>query len=147
VKRFSFSLERVRQWREKQVALEEAKLQRLFAELAAIQAARSDLDTEQRRNEDSVVSASGVTADELRALEEFRRFARGERQRLMQLEIDCGKRIAEQQQRITQARRAAQLLERLKEHRLRAWTAEFDREIEALAAEAYLAKWNTGQTE
>ena len=147
MKRFVFTLERVREWRQKQFAIEEAKLERLFSELGAIQAARVNVDEEQRRNDESVITAAGVTSLELRALDEFRRFARSERERLMRLEIDCGKRIAEQQALILEARRRCELLDRLKERKLRGWTAEFDREIEAQAAEAYLAKWNAEQME
>jgi ATP-dependent Clp protease ATP-binding subunit ClpA len=145
MRRFAFSLERVREWREKQLAVEDAKLERLFAELAAIQTARANIDEEQRHNDESVAEALGVTGVELRALDEFRRFARSERERLMRLENDCCRRIAGQQQVILEAKRKCELLDRLKARKLRGWTAEFDREIEAQAAEAFLAKWNAGE--
>ena len=39
-------------------------------------------------------------------------------------------------------RRRCRVLELLKEKRRRTWNYEFGRELEALAADAYLAKWN-----
>jgi flagellar export protein FliJ len=142
MKRFDFPLERVREWREKQVAVEEAKLERLFAELSAIAAARAELDAEQARNEQLVVQAGGVTASDLQALDGFRRYVKAERGRIETLRADCSKRIEQQRAAILEARRRYELLGRLKQRSLRLWTAEMNRELEANAAEAYLAKWN-----
>ena len=41
-----------------------------------------------------------------------------------------------------EARRRCRLLEKLKERRLAEWRAAAEREIEALAAEAFLTRWN-----
>ena len=142
MKRFDFPLERVREWREKQLAVEEAKLERLFAELGAIAAARVELDAEQARNEQMVVQSSGVTASDLQALDGFRRYVKAERARIENLRADCDKRIKEQRAAILEARRRYELLARLKQRSLRLWTAGMNRELEASAAEAYLAKWN-----
>lgn len=142
MKRFDFPLERVREWREKQVAVEEAKLERLFRELEAITAARAELEAEQARNEQMVVQSAGVTASDLQALDGFRRYVKAERARIENLRADCNKRIEEQRAAILEARRRYELLARLKQRSLRLWTAEMNRELEANAAEAYLAKWN-----
>lgn len=142
MKRFDFPLERVREWREKQAAVEEAKLERLLGELSAIEAARAELDREQDRNEQMIVRAEGVTALDLRALDGFRRYAKAERGRFENLRADCLKRIDAQRAVIMEARRRFELLDRLKQRNLRAWTADLNRELEANAAEAYLARWN-----
>ena len=44
-----------------------------------------------------------------------------------------------------EARRRCRLLERLKERRLAEWTTARDRELDELASESYLAKWNRQQ--
>ena len=142
MKRFDFPLERVREWREKQAAVEEAKLERLFGELSAIASARAELDAEQARNEQMVVQSAGVSASDLQALDGFRRYVKAERARIENLRADCDKRIDEQRAVILDARRRYELLGRLKQRSLRLWTAEMNRELEARAAEAYLAKWN-----
>ena len=142
MKRFDFPLERVREWREKQVAIEEAKLEHLFRELNTIAAARAELDAEQSRNEQMVVHAAGATASDLQALDGFRRHVKAERARIENLRADCSKRIDVQRAAILEARRRYELLGRLKQRSLRLWTAGMNRELEASAAEAYLAKWN-----
>ncbi|HZT40525.1 MAG TPA: hypothetical protein VFA28_21725 [Bryobacteraceae bacterium] len=142
MKRFDFPLERVREWREKQAAAEEAKLERLLGELSAIEAASAELERERERNEQMIVRAEGVTALDLRALDGFRRYVKAERARIENLRADCQKRVAAQRAAILEARRRFQLLERLKQRRLYAWTADLNRELEANAAEAYLARWN-----
>ena len=142
MKRFQFPLERVREWREKQVAVEEAKLQRLFREMSAISDARAELDAELEGNEQMLLHDPGVSALDLRALDAFRRYAKAERARIENLRADCARRIEEQRAAIMEARRRYQLLDRLKQRNLRLWTADMNRELEANAAEAYLAKWN-----
>ncbi len=142
MKRFDFPLERVREWREKKVAVEEAKLERLLGELSAIDAAHAELDREQERNEQMILRAEGVTALDLSALDGFRRYAKAERVRIENLRADCIQRIDARRAAIMEARRRFELLDRLKQRNLRAWTADVNRELEANAAEAYLARWN-----
>jgi len=42
---------------------------------------------------------------------------------------------------VLEAQRRVRLLERLRERRFSEWEAELNRELEALAAESYLARW------
>jgi hypothetical protein len=44
-----------------------------------------------------------------------------------------------------EARRRCRLLERLKERRKGEWDIAFNRELEAVAAESFLAQWNRGK--
>ena len=43
-----------------------------------------------------------------------------------------------------EARRRCRLLERLKDRRLAEWSKARDRELEELASESFLARWQTG---
>jgi flagellar biosynthesis chaperone FliJ len=141
MKRFEFSLERVREWREKRVSIEEARMERLVAELQAVEARRVELERECERNESAVIRAPSVASSELRAIDDFRRYVRAQRRVLANARSDCERKMEDQRQRIVEARREAELLDKLKHRRLRAWKHEFDKEIESQAADAYLAKW------
>ena len=142
MKKFSFSLDRVREWREKQFALEEARLQQLFGERAGIQARSQSLNRESDESNRAVAYAPSVAAADLSALDAFRRYAVRERTRIQAALSDCGRRIIEQQKRVMEARRRLELLDKLREKRWTAWNTELAREIETQAGEAYLAKWS-----
>ena len=145
MKAFRFPFDRVRQWRAQQLEIEEAKLQRLFAEQNAIRLARKAL-AEERLAEERAVCASGSTAAaELAALDAFVRYVVAEQKRLNGEEQNCDQRIAVQQKQLAEARRRVELLDRLKEKRLTEWWLEFDREQETLAGELFLAKWKPAQ--
>ena len=140
MKKFHFPLERVREWRDKQVSIEEAVLERLRAERAAIEEMAAALDRERESNEAAVLKAHTVDALSLRALDAYRRFARC-RAAAMSRERDASdERIAAQRLRVMDARRKVRLLDKLREKRHRLWIAELDKEIEEQAAESYRAR-------
>jgi flagellar export protein FliJ len=142
VKKFSFSLDRVREWREKQLTVEEARLQQLFGERATLELRRQALDHEAEETSRAIAYAASVVAADLRALDAFRRYAIQERARIRTALDDCARRIAEQQKLVMEARRRVELLDKLCEKRWTAWNTDLAREIEAQAGEAYLAKWS-----
>jgi len=141
MKRFRFSLESVRRWRQSRLEQEQALLQGLLAERAAIQERIRQRELERREAEQAVLGASFIQAGELAALEAHRRWLAQERARLEQAAADCENRIAAQREKVQEAQRKVRLIEKLKERRLAEWEAEAARELEALAAETYLAQW------
>ena len=141
MKKFTFPLGRVMDWREAQARLEELKLEALYGELRAIDSRERSLDFEREAAETSV-AARGATGAELARLGEFRRFLVAERTRLEKLRAACSQRITAQIQVVAQKRRDRKLLERLKQQRLIAWNRDWNRELDAQADEAYLARWN-----
>jgi len=143
VKRFEFPLERVRQWRDEQASIEESKLEQLFTALRAVDARRSSLDREQAVNQQAVLTASSVPAVELAALDKFLEHGKRQRQILAGQRAECERLLEAQRQRVMEARRNFQLLDKLKQRRRTAWQADFDRELEAQAAESYLARWTS----
>ncbi len=54
----------------------------------------------------------------------------------------CEQRLAAQRKRWTEARRRCRLLEKLKERRRAEYDYEMNRELESLASETFLARWN-----
>lgn len=142
MKRFHFPPEKIRQWREKQVAIEEIALERLYSERALIEARSDLLEREGRESAALVTTATAVHQFELQALDAFRRHVLSERAAIARLLADCDVRISAQQQKLTEARRKAELLNKLKERKWRTWNTELSREIENQAGEIFLAKWS-----
>jgi flagellar export protein FliJ len=142
MKKFRFPLSRVMDWRRTQARIEESKLERLFTELREIDARVTELNEERTGSEMALIAAPSNTGADLAALGAFQRFAIVEQGRLAVKRAECAQRIAAQTQAVVARRRDVRLIEKLKERRLETWRADFGREIDAQAEEAYLAKWN-----
>jgi len=139
MKKFSFSLETARKWRERQANVEEARLQGLFAEKRSMEdrsiSLRTELEAEHRRIEDT-----SFDAGELARLDGFRVWVTRETQRLRVSVAECEKRIAARRTALVEARRRFQVVDRLKEKALLEWRRAGAKEQEDLAAELYLAR-------
>ena len=142
MKRFHFSLERIRQWREKQVALEKARLEQLHSEKTLVEQRLALLEKEGRESAALMTSAHSLRSVELQAIDAFRRYVGVQRSVIANLLVDCDSRIAAQRGKLMEARRKAELLDKLKDRKWRAWNIELTREIETQAAELFLAKWS-----
>ena len=140
MKRFHFPLERVRRWRGEQADLEEMKLERLFAELSAIQRQREELLSERIQAETLLNCGQPISAEELARLDAFRQYVQARCISLDQIERDQAAKIAQQRQRVVEARRQFELLERLRKKNLMQWQGASNQEEETLAAELYLAR-------
>ncbi len=142
MKKFHFSLERVRQWRDKQVALEASRLERLFAEKVSIEDQRRHLEAEALESATAVKTARSITAAELARADDFNRYVISQRPVLAAKLGNCESRIVQQQRTVMEARRQFELLEKLKNTQWQKWNTELSREIETQAGEAFLAKWS-----
>jgi hypothetical protein len=141
MQRFQFNLETVLRWRESQVNLEENKLRALFAEQETLRAALLQLEEAETAERARVASPEAWPA-ERESLPPFLRWAASERARLAAAQRDTETKIAAQRARLTEARRSHELLARLKDDRLAEWKKAETKELEDLAAEAHLARWN-----
>jgi hypothetical protein len=140
MKRFQFSLDRVRSWRAGQVALEGLKLEQLRENLEALKKERRNIHMERSRSELEVLRQPSIEAAELQSLDAYRLHARSKIRDLENRERQMEAQVEQQRQRVTVARRDAELLERLKRKALGEWQMASNREQETLAAELYLAK-------
>lgn len=140
MKRFVFPLERVRRWRAEQAALEELKLEQLVAELNRIRQEKRSVKNDRLRNEQEILGQKSILAVDLQSLDDYRVFTRNKIRDTENRERKAEAMILEQRQRVIEARRRAELLERLKSKTLDEWETANDREQEALAGELYLAK-------
>jgi hypothetical protein len=127
------------------VEVERAALQRLFGSLREIEGAeaalRADVAAAERRLQEET-AAGAFDSSLLAGIEGFRIWARRERLRLDAERQRTQQRIAAQRIRLSEARRDCELLERLKTKARAQWEYELNREMENLAADLYLARWD-----
>ena len=140
MKRFQFPLERVRRWRLEQAGVEELKLQQLRAELAAMQAARQQIETEAAETVRLILAQPMVEPLELETMDSFRIYIKNKVQRFLDRERQWGVKVAEQCQRVIEARRQFELLDKIRQRAFGEWRAAVEKEQETLAAELFLAK-------
>jgi hypothetical protein len=139
MKKFNFPLSRVMDWRRTHVQLEQAKLERLHAELHGLEGRAAILRTDVDKSHRALVISRAATGAELAALDAFRRAAAAQCALLETAAIGCRKRIATQMDIIVQRRREVRLLERLHDRRFTEWTADYAKEIDQQADELHLA--------
>ena len=141
MKRFQFPLERVRRWRAGQAALEELKLEQLREQQARLEEEKRSIQRERAHSERDVLGRQVMEATELQNLDAFRVHARDKIREFENRERQAAAQIEQQVERVMEARRNAELLERLKQEAGAAWQRANDREQESLATELYLAQW------
>jgi len=145
MRRFLFPLERVRVWRLGQAALEELKLEQLGERMNRLREEKRAMEGERAASEREVLGQASVgqavlDAADLVNLDAFRLHANRKVRDIENRERGLETLRAQQRQRVIEARRDAELLERLKRQAFDEWQAESGREDEAVAAELYLAK-------
>ena len=139
--RFHFPLQKVLEWRGKQLQLEEARFKQRIADLAEIDQKLTAIETAEWNAEKQLHRGSGIFGEDLAALGNYHRFARGRIRQLVSERAEALKRLAAQEQTMLEARRRSRLLERLRERRLSEWEAAKDKELDEVASESYLARW------
>lgn len=144
MKRFSFRLDRVLEWRRSRMEAQQRELERMLAERARLEAEHALLDAALEAARRSVFEAAApgraVDGPTLVALENFGRSVRQEQGRLARRRAELERSISTQRARLVAARRDFRLLEKLRERALAAWERDYAREVEALASELYLAR-------
>ena len=140
--RFQFRLDSVLAWRRAQLEAEEFKLRQLLDGLVRIERAAGELEAVRLSEERRVIGAGTVTGAELWSLAAWREAARVQAGALAREREVRLREIAGQRERIAVARQRCRLLERLREKRLAEWSREIERQLDAFASEAYLARWN-----
>ena len=141
MKAFRFRLERILAWRQTQLSIETAKLERLQAERRELGHKRRNLIERRAAAHLSVSQAANLQVIDLAELENLRRWTQNE-ERKLELQLKKLEGMVEQQTRcLADANRNVRLLEKLKERHLAEWQATVDREVEGLAAESAIGRW------
>jgi len=141
MKRFHFPLDRVRRWRAEQATLEELKLEQLVDHVTRLRVEKRGIESARTLSEQEVLGQPSIEATELQSLDAYRLHTRNQIRDLENREREAGAAVARQIQRVIEARRQAELIERLKQKALDEWQTASDREQENLAGELYLAKF------
>jgi flagellar export protein FliJ len=142
VKKFTFPLGRVMDFRRTQQRLEEIKLETLHAGMRAMDAREAALIQRRVQSEKALKSAASATGEELQTFNAYGLAMKEEIKRMDKTRAECRKRIEAQLAVVTAKRREVKLLEKLKEQRFEKWEKEMLKEIDSQAEEAYLSKWN-----
>jgi hypothetical protein len=140
MKRFQFPLDRVRRWRAGQAALEEVKLEQLREQATKLRAEGRRIETERANSQRELLGLPTMEATDLQSLDAFRVHARNKMRGIENQALQVEAQAAEQLRRVVEARKNAELLERLKQKALGEWQAASGREQENLATELFLAK-------
>jgi flagellar biosynthesis chaperone FliJ len=140
MKKFSFPLVRVLDWRRTQAGIEEMKLMRLHAELREIESRIACARAEQADSERDLIQTGSLTGDSLAALDAFKRSVASECARLETQAAGARKRITQQMEVVTASRRNALLLEKLGDKKFAEWRAVYFRETEQQADDAHASR-------
>ena len=141
MKRFEFRLQKVLEWREKQLEIEDARFKQHLAEIAALDRALAGNQAAGRQAEMELLSAKALSGQDLSALAGFRQHVKARAIQIAARRAEAQKQLEAQQRIMLEARRRCRLLERLKERRLSEWQAAYDRELDEIASESFLARW------
>ena len=140
MKRFDFSLETVRRWRLERAGVEELKLRQILAEKQTLAATKQQIERETAQTVRKLLAQRSVASIELASLDSFRLFVRGRIRDLESQERQCEARIIAQREKVVEARRQFELLDRLRQKAFTEWRAAGNKEQEEMAAELFLAK-------
>lgn len=143
---FRFRLEKVLEWRRLQLEQEESSFRQQAAALAVLDRKIAELQASGVRAELQVREWSPVAGADLAALGSYRSNVRQQQSRLAVQRQEYARQLAARQQSLLEAQRRCRLLERLHERRLREWREGLHRELQELASESYLARWNREQS-
>jgi flagellar export protein FliJ len=143
VKKFTFPLARVLDWRRTQLQVAESKLEQLYAELRAIETRLRDTERAREQSGRELIAMGSATGAELAALDRFRQVSREESAKLGESASASRQRIGAQMQAVLLRQREVRLLEHLEARKLAAWNTELAREVDREASELHLVKWRS----
>ena len=139
MKKFEFRLEPALRWRNTQLQLERAKLQKLLAEEQRLRSSLQSLLNERQAALWELQTAESLRSSDLRTMSVYLVGVDARSHLLREQIAKCAGPIQQQRQRLLEAERNVRLLEKLKENRYSEWKHAFDQEIEAGAEESWLA--------
>jgi hypothetical protein len=136
---FRFRLEKVLALRHTQLELAEARYRQQVQAMAELDRQQAAWDSAASGAEKQVRAWSPLDGSDLTALGAFRIHVVAQKKQLASRREEQQRRVDAHQKAAVEARRASELLERLKERRLAEWKEAAARELEELAAESYMA--------
>jgi hypothetical protein len=138
---FRFPLQQVLSWRETQLSIEEAHLERLRLEKNMIESAIADLAAWDARESEVLYRVHPLTGGDVFGIASTREWIAQEEKRLRLRIADCLRAMEARTAAVTEARRRVRLIQKLKERRQASWNEEMNRQSEELAGDAAIAGW------
>ena len=139
---FHFRLDRVLDWYGNQYHLEQARLATAMLALEKAQQQLARFHAECLAVERDILSRREISARDFSALGLFRLRAKKVELELMQATQRAETIVRDQMQRVQDAQRRVRLLEKLRDRRRTEHRYLEEKELEEMAAEAFLAKWD-----
>lgn len=140
MKRFSFPLDRVLDWKSVVAQQEQLTLDSLHSERAEITASLLNLSSQIDNLSEHAQSAE--SGHELAYSAQARSALVRQRTKTEAKQASCDTRIVSQQHRLRAAETERLLIDKLKTRSLTQWTSEASREMEATASDLFLGGWN-----
>lgn len=141
VKKFSFPLEKLRLWRQRQFEAEVVRLGQYQAEQESLRLKRLALMREEELVLQAVRDLPMPSAEGMQAADSFRQWCVRESTRLNADEREAARRVTVQRDVVMEARRGVEALQHLKDRRLTEWKAAVDKETEEMVADLVAARW------
>jgi flagellar export protein FliJ len=141
MQRFRFRLNRVLEWRRKEYRVEETRLAACVALVHATERKIQCLRSERASIENDLLGRDAIPAADFANLGRYRLRVDKEGIELSEQRRQGLLSAARQRACVQQAEQRVKLLEKMRERKLEEHTAAASRELESLAAEAYLARW------
>ena len=146
MKRFSFSLERVLEFRRQQEELERNRMEALAAQRLHLGQRAIEMEEQSRQARAGCAAGTGVPAIEIRQAFDYAQTLWWAREETLAQRESVERQRREQMQVVIEARRRVQLLEKLRSEQWSRHRKQADREAETLAGELHLAKLRREQT-
>jgi hypothetical protein len=139
---FRFRLQRIMEFRHTRLAEEERKLKLLQMELNAVVGQIEDVRRARRQSASVLTSGEALRGEDLRALAGFQARLRRSEMVLQQNHAVCVRKLRLQEEAFKASRRDFRLLEELRKRRFAEWLQATNRELDQLASDLYLARWD-----
>ena len=130
----------MRRWRDARLTAEQAKFDALAGQLAEVERQIALLAQEFERHGREVRMMQVLSGSQVLSLHEFSQFTVAEKRRLAARREAVLKELEAQRARLRVARQDLKLLEKLEARQLASWRVLNERELQAAAEEAHLAR-------
>jgi flagellar protein FliJ len=145
MKAFEFRLQRILEFRLQQAEVERAQLQKLLAYLRQIEDEAQNLQGQIFDARQDAERQPALTGGDFLALAQFEAFVVRRTTFINGQKTQLQPQIERQRAATVEAERNVKLLERLRERKLKEWTAARDKELDELAADSHLARLSARQ--
>ncbi len=141
MKNFQFDLQRILAFRHTRLTEEERKLKLVQMELKAVDQQLEELLRVRDRSAIALTSAAELRGEDLRMLAGFKARLKRSELALRQKRSLCVQKLRRQQEAYLASRRDHRLLEELRKRRFAEWQQAANRELDELASDLFLARW------